>query len=311
MKPVLIDRSLVNIKFRDDTDKKEAFAYICSIAEAGASYIELGLDALSKLPKPGGSEKYIYRLSDAEEYIIANAFAFSYAVVPLSLSYITNKLNLPIILEIDIDGPDIFEVLPVIASNLDFSRLNMLRLTGEFDPETLPQNIARYRRRMTLPLDICPRNNRLTALSSAIAAYRSQADAVTLSFGDDENFAALEEFLIMIAAVYRIYVSGEYLSGICKATMIASLIAEVRYTNLAMMMKKYMYCPFNIENADFVSKQGRRVTLKNTLNDMPAAARALSALGLERELSEEIIAVLKGCNIELASRSYNEITELQ
>jgi len=311
MKPVLIDRSLVDINFCGDVDEKETFAYVASIAEAGASYVELGLDSLLKVPRPLGSEKYIYRLSAPEEFEIANAFNFAYALVPLRLSYITHKLNLPIILEIDIDGSDIFEVLPVIASNLDFSRLNMLRLTGEFDPETIPQNIANYRRRMTLPIDICPKNNSLTALSSAIAAYRASADAVTLSFGDDENYAALEEFLIMAAAVFGIMVSRDYLTGICKATLIASLIAHMKNTNLAMMMKRYMYCPFNIENADGVPKQKRRIMLKSAESEMPAAARAVSALGLERELSNEIIGVLKGCNMELGKRGYKSFEELQ
>jgi len=311
MKPVLIDRSLVNINFHADVDKKEAFAYVSAIAEAGASYIELGLNSLVKLPKPGGSEKYIYRLSEPEEHVVANAFEFAYAVVPLNLSYIVPKLTLPVILEIDIDGSDVFDVLPVIASSLDFSRLNMLRLTGEFDPEAMARNIANYRRKITLPLDICPKNSKLTALDAAIAAYLGSADAVTLSFGDDINYATLEEFLIMLAALHRVIVSRDYLSGICKATMISSLIAETRVTNLSMMMQKYMYCPFNIENADNISQQKRQIMLKNAMCELPAAARALSALGLERELSDEIIGVLKWCNMEIGRYSYKETAELQ
>jgi len=72
-----------------------------------------------------------------------------------------------------------------------------------------------------------------------------------------------------------------------------------------------MYCPFNIENADGVPKQKRQIMLKSAMSEMPAAARAVSALGLERELSNEIIGVLKGCNMELGKRGYKSFEELQ
>ncbi|MDR0223247.1 MAG: hypothetical protein LBI38_06940 [Oscillospiraceae bacterium] len=298
MKPVIIDKSLVGMNFYESAEKKEVFFYVCSLAEAGASYIELGLEAAVKLPKPNGSEKYIYRINGAEEHIIANAFEFAYAVVPLKYSFVIPKLTLPVILEIDVDGADVFETLGLVAGNLDFSRVNMIRLTGNFEPEQLSKIIFDYRRKMVLPIDVCPKNDRLSALSSAIAAYTANFDSVTVCFGDSDSFASLEELLIMLSAVHKIIISRDYLTGICKASLLSAVIAETKITNLSVMMRKYMYCPLDIENID--GKDGIRRSRpfgQNRFRRVPAVEKAVRALGIEREISESIIKALNGCDM--------------
>ncbi|MDR0196642.1 MAG: hypothetical protein LBI36_00270 [Oscillospiraceae bacterium] len=311
MKPVVIDRSLVDMNIHEDSEKKEVFFYVCSLAEAGASYIELGLDAAVKLPRPSGAEKYIYRIDGPEEYVVANAFAYSYAVVPLKYSQCIPKLTVPVILEVDTDGSDVFETLRLVAGSLDISRLSMLRLTGNFEPERLAGLVSNYKRKTVIPIDICPKNDCLSALSCAIAAYKAKYDSVTVSFGNSDRFASLEEFLIMLSAVHKIIVSPDYLTGICKASLLSALICETKVTNLSIMMRKYMYCPLNIEMIDGDGELERPAPVKRN-NRLSAAAKAVYALGVEREMSENIIKVLENCKMEFSAvkrKPYD--TELQ
>jgi hypothetical protein len=325
MKPVLIDRSLVNTDFADPrppkrpndghSAQKELFLYVCSLAEAGASYVELDFKSLIRLPKPSGAENYIYRLTAPEEFVMANALNFAYAVLPLKFAYVRSRLELPVILEIDVgDASDpmaVFNILQLISTNMDLTQFQMLRLTGDFDSATVPAIASVYRRRTVIPLDICPRNGSLTALDSAIAAYRANYDAVTVSFGDNDNFATLEEMLIMLGSMYRIFVSGTYLEGICKASLFSSMFALHKRTNLSLMMSKYMHTPTSIEKIDTpfcpkaaadkpkraAPKVREKPPFKNTRGLM---TRVVNSMGLAEETSDEIMKILDSCNIDFA-----------
>ncbi|MCL2634066.1 MAG: hypothetical protein FWD34_06080 [Oscillospiraceae bacterium] len=315
MKSVIIDRSLVDMKLCGDAQKRMMYMYGSSLNQAGADYVELGLNALVKLPKPTFSDNYIYRLNAAEEYVVANAFDFAYVVVPLRYSYIISKITRPVILEIDIDGTDILEAVQILSVNLDFSSLGMLRLVGDFIPEEIPEIIAKCRRRIVLPIDICPKNTTLSALSSAISAYKANSDSITLSFGNDREFASLEEFLVMMAAIHRIVVHHDYLEGICRAELTSALITEEKHeTNLSVMMRKYLYCPTEIENADGVInvKSVRPLPFRKQTKHISAAQRVLSSLGVERDLSDKITEVLEGCGMEISGKQTDtDNTELQ
>jgi hypothetical protein len=311
MKTVLIDRSLVGTKFDVNfgEDKKAMFMYVCALIEAGASYIELDFDSVVRLPKPSGAENYIFRISRPEEFVVANALSFAYAVLPLKYSYVLPKLELPVILEIDVGDSDIFSILQIVSSNIDLSLYSMIRLVGDFDPDSIPSILSTYRRRTIIPIDICPRNTAITALTSAIAAYKANSDAVTVKFGDYKDFASLEEVLIMLSSMHKLIVSADYLEGICKASLFLSMFTEgTSRSNLALMMQKYMHGPLKIENVDapvdldaVELKQllGSRIRMPYPTARSSPAARVLNSLGIEQEMSDEIIRVLKDCSMEI------------
>jgi hypothetical protein len=319
MKTVLIDKSLVNVDFTDSeslTDKKAMFMYVCALAEAGASYVELDFESLMRLPKPSGAENYIYRLGTAEEYVVANTLAFSYAVVPLKYCYILPELKIPAILEIETGDSDIFDVLQLVSSNIDLSAFGMLRLIGDFEPEEIPSMISTYRTRLAVPLDLCPTNERMNALSSAIYACKSGNDAVTVCFGGDGRFASLEELLIMLSAVYKTIASPDYLEGICKCSLFSAMFSKVKETNLTKMMQKYMYRPSVIQTVDSEPDESDletprpRVSKKEERVRRSPAARVLGSLGIEREMSEQILKILEDCNMEIAGKTNNKDEDL-
>jgi hypothetical protein len=332
MKPVLIDRSLVNLKFTskdtDDNSKKSMFMYVCALLEAGASYIELDFQSLIRLPKPSGAEKFIYRINAPEEFVVANALNFSYAVLPLKFAYILPRLELPVILEIDAgdasDPANVFNILGLISANVDltsFPHLEMLRLTGDFDSATIPEILSTYRRRTVIPADICPKNRNLTALDSAIAAYRAGFDAVTVSFAapDDEDggHATLEETLIMLASMYKLTVSPSYLEGICKASLFAGMFREIGRTNLTLMMHKYAYSPLTIKKIDKppelvqTERDAPKIRMKSRTANRRPTARVLGSMGVEQEMSDEIVKILESCSMELFGQSKQDEEEQQ
>jgi hypothetical protein len=279
--------------------------YVCSLIEAGASYIEVDFEAVQRLPKPSGSENYIFRLNVPEEYVVANALSFAYAVVPLKYHYIASELEIPAILEIETGDSDIMAILQLVSSSIDLSPFTMIRLVGDFEPDTISDILAKYKRRTVIPIDICPTNSTLSALTCAIAAVRANCDAVTVSFGEYEKFASLEELLIMLSAMYKIVVSPDYLAGICKASIFLSMFSEEKLSNLAMMVRRYMYRPINIQTVD-----DNRI-IEQTVKPPPMsvycdnrqksnlAARVLHSMGIERELSSQIIEILDSCRVDI------------
>ncbi|MCL2070647.1 MAG: hypothetical protein FWH07_00220 [Oscillospiraceae bacterium] len=311
MKTVLIDKSLVGTSFTKGLadDKKAVFLYVCALIEAGASYIELDFDSVVRLPKPSGAENYIFRLNRPEEFVVANALNFSYAVLPLRLSYVMSKLELPVILEIDTGDSDVFDILQIVASNIDLSQYGMIRLTGDFEPDSIPEIISTYKRRTIIPIDICPKNSMLTALNSAIAAVSANSDAVTVRFGDYKDYASLEELLIMLSSMHKLIVSPDYLEGICKAALISSIFSEgVGRSNLSLMMQKYMHGPLRIPNIDRVAEPetaelsrllGSRIRMNDVSDRGNLMSRVLGNLGLEQEVSGKLADILQNCNIEL------------
>jgi hypothetical protein len=310
MKPVLIDRSLVEMKFEDINshfnEKRAISSYAEALIEAGAAYVEIDYQTLMRLPKPNGAENYIFRIGARDEYIVANALSFSYAIVPLRFHDITPRLNLPAILELNIGDNDVFDVLQYATGVADISAYSMIRLVGEFDPDTLAAMIVKYKRRTIIPIDICPTNDSLSALTAAISAYIANADAITVSFGEYERFASLEELLIMLSAMHKIVVSRTYLTGICKASIFMSMFAEKIVSNLAVMIRRYMYRPMHIENIDSPKDTENLVVRRTSIGrgrkpqSLRPAARVLNSMGLERSMSEAIMEILDVCQVDIS-----------
>ncbi|MCL2037065.1 MAG: hypothetical protein FWG83_06755 [Oscillospiraceae bacterium] len=309
MKTALIDRSLVGMQvssLREDSPPKEdvqkvLFMYVDSLIESGASYVEIDFQALLKLPKPSGAEKYIYRLGAPEEFVVANALSFEYALVPLRWHYIAPKIERPVILEIEVGNSNILKVLQLLSSEVDFSSFSMFRFIGEFEPDSIAGIVSLFRQRTVIPLDLCPTNHNLSALSAVIDACKANCDAVTVSFGDYEKFAALEEVLIMLSSMHKIMVSPYYLSGICKASLFQELLREEESgfpSNLAAMMRRYMHRPINIERVDGSDLAGVHTPMVRMPgeNRQTTIENVLDSMGLEREMRDELVKILDECN---------------
>ncbi|MDR2532026.1 MAG: hypothetical protein LBC82_04210 [Oscillospiraceae bacterium] len=302
MRTAIIDRSLCGVTFKEVIGKTDVYMYAQSLIEAGADYIEIDLQALVRLPEPSGAENYIFRLENADEYRIANALPFSYALLPLRLSHLIDRLQVPVILEIKTGDADILALLKVVSESIDLTNVALLRLIGDFrkSPEEFKTILNKLKMLYAVPLDICPLNTTLGALTAAIAAHEAGADSVTFSFGNNSNFTSFEEFLISMATVHKNIISRSYISGICKAAVISSFIGDIETQNLKMLMKRYRLSPQRVEVADgspigFNPWRGIKHRRKSFME------RRLIGMEVEGELSEEIIDKLKKCGIEFYS----------
>jgi hypothetical protein len=303
MKTAIIDRSLCGVIFKEITSKTDAYTYALSLKEAGADYIEIDLNALVRLPEPIGSENYIFRIENIEEFPVANALPFLYAVLPLKLSYLIEKINIPVILEIKTGDADILALLKVVSESIDLTKIALLRLVGDFrkQPDEFRSILNKIRMMYAVPFDICPLNTTLGALSAAITAYEAGIDSLTLNFGNSSNFSPLEEFLISMATVHKLVISRNYISGICKASVMSALISEIKTINLKMLMKRYQLAPQRVEIADGTPLswnpwKGKKYPRRSLIE------RRLDFMEVEEELSQEIMAQLKKCGVDFFGR---------
>ena len=253
MKTSLIDSSLVGLSFHIDTRKRDVFLYCSALREAGADFVEVDLQALTHLPRPNGSERYIFRLNSEHEIPLANALPFSYVSVPLRLSHMIPRLTRPILLDVHIGSANPIALAKVVAENIDLTRVALLRLTGDFDghqnTDDLAYLINAYRSRYAVPIDICPTDQSLCAMSAATSAFFARADTITLRFGG-QGYAALEDFLIALATMHRVLLRSTYVIGISKATIFASTFSDIENTNLRALMKIYRLAPKDIRIVD-------------------------------------------------------------
>ncbi|MCL2018868.1 MAG: hypothetical protein FWG70_03830 [Oscillospiraceae bacterium] len=300
MRTAIIDRSLCGVNFKEPTRKTDVYMYAQSLIESGADYVEVDLAALMRLPQPSGAENYIFRIGHSEEYRVADALPFSYAVVPLKYSYLIDKIKVPVILEVKLGDADILALLRVVSESIDLTKTALLRLVGEFkkQPDELKAVLDKINMLYAVPIDLCPLNTTLDALSTAVAAYEAGVGSLTFSFGNSSDFASLEEFLISMATVHRNIVSRSYISGICKAAVLSALISDIETLNLKLLMKRYHLSPQRVETIDgpplgFNPWKGkmrpRRTLIQRRLDDMD----------VEEELSDEIVDKLRKCGMDL------------
>jgi hypothetical protein len=222
-------------------------------------------------------------------------------LLPLKLSYLIDKLEVPVILEIKTGDADILALLRIVSESIDLTSVQMLRLTGDFKkpPEEFKTILNKIRMKYAVPVDICPLNMTLTGLGTAVAAYEAEIDALTLNFGNSSSYTSLEEFLISMATVYRHIISKNYISGICKAAVISSLISDIETINLKMLMRRYQLSPQRVERADdspLLRSYHHKKSQQRSLVE-----RRLDGLEVEEELSEEIADKLKKCGLDFFS----------
>jgi hypothetical protein len=247
VKTAIIDRSLCDLRFVDEPVKSRSVVplYCAALLETGVDFIEISVPALVRLPSLSASDNYIFRIKRENDVAAANALPFAYVSLSLNLSYLIPKINKPILLEVNVGNCDPLTFVRVVSEHIDLTQIALLRLVCDFqqNPTEFDRFVTEYRLRYATPLDICPLDNSLEAVSQAVTAYASNVNSITLAFGggDDKDvpFAPLEDFLITLATGYRILLSSKYIAGICKAMSWAQLFSDIKTQNLLAIMQAY------------------------------------------------------------------------
>jgi hypothetical protein len=100
-----------------------------------------------------------------------------------------------------------------------------------------------------------------------------------------------------MATIHKTSISKSYISGICKAAVMSSLISEIETLNLKMLMKRYQLSPQRVEVIDG-SPMGFNPWKGQKANRRTFMERRLDYMEVEDELSEEILDKLKKCGVD-------------
>ena len=300
MKPALIDKTLAYLQpVRDNISADEYMAYCNAVFACGADYIEINANIAKALGKQDFSEKFILRISGLTDLKLCCEKQFAYIVLPVGLSGITKKLSKmqSIIIEANADEYSADAILRYITDSDYSENISMIRLTGVFGntDDSVEKLIEAHHRNSYIPLDICPLNTMMTGVSDAIAAWKGETDALTLSFGRNNYYTSLEQFLINLQIARGMPMRGDRIHGICAA----SLMFNALFGRVPVGLSKMLDSEDEVNAMVYDSDSG--VTIKSVR--LPKGRdgerresiidRKIRSIGLERDIEEAIIETLK------------------
>ena len=133
MKVNIIENSLCDAEFSENARPEHLVAYIESLHEFGASYIEMVTDAFLLLPPASDLSKIILRMTSPRDLLYINSFDFAYVVLPANLSEYSSEIKHPIISEIALHGSDMLQITAMFEKTFDFSNVSMIRFVDDYN----------------------------------------------------------------------------------------------------------------------------------------------------------------------------------
>lgn len=302
MSTALIDRTLSYISVNYNyIEKKQLTKYIDSIFECGADYVEITSGYLDLLGDTDLSEKYILHAQSLSDIKLASERNFAYVTIPAILLPIYEKIKFKhnVIVELITDEYSAVADLLTIKAKYRLNDISMIRLTGitATDYESAKSLINWYRLNFHFPIDICPLNTMLSGSSDAVAFLRAKADAISLSFGRSHFYTSFEDYLITRQILSRSYMPPEIISAICSASFAFMNIFNslpCGMERLAVKNSPALAPVFDIENG--VAFRPFRTAGKKSEERETVIDRQIKTIGLEREIEDAIIDMLKKTN---------------
>lgn len=269
MKITITDNSLCDSKFSDDLNPAELIAYIESLHEFGAGYIELVTDTFILLPPGFDLSKIILRVTNESDLLYLNSFDFAYALLPANMTEFAPQIKCPVISEISLHSSEPFSIIDMFIKNFDLSNVAMIRLVDDFDssPWAMTEFVKRYREKYAYPLDICPTNGKLNAASAAVAAVLARAECVTMRFGSCDRFAELQDYTMAISTMFAAVPSPEIIIALCKCAVLYKLLYGRESLSVTKDMRAFQIVPHRIPNIDsgYTPRRNETPYLRNVL----------------------------------------------
>ena len=252
MKVNIIENSLCDAEFSENARPEHLVAYIESLHEFGASYIEMVTDAFLLLPPASDLSKIILRMTSPRDLLYINSFDFAYVVLPANLSEYASEIKHPIISEIALHGSDMLQITAMFEKTFDFSNVSMIRFVDDFNLSAaeMTELIRKYRSRYCRPIDICPTNKLTNAVSEAISAVISKSDSITMRFGSYDKFAELQDYTISLANLYGIAPSPQMILALCKCDSLYRVLYGRNADSALATLRSSQIAPHYIRNID-------------------------------------------------------------
>ena len=226
---------------------------------------------------------------------------FAYVSIPADLSVFFDKLSVfqNIIAEVQSDKYSIISELLDHKEHDHFRNVSMIRLTGilSSDEADMKALLGWCRFNFHQPIDICPLNTMLSGSSDALDAFNCGADAVSLSFGRNHYYTSFEDFLINRQIMRRSVMTPESIAALCNASLAFMKLFCTIPSGMERLAIKDNPTPspvYDIEKglAFRPFKPGRRKMPDNE----NIIERQIRTIGLEREIEDAIIDMLKKTN---------------
>lgn len=291
MKTVLIDNSLCTLTIKDDARPDDIARYIGALAETGVKYVEIDFRALMKLRRLPEGIGYIFRPIDPMFMRFTEVFRFDY--IALAVNEITkySRIDSPVLLMLPLPGNYMTKFPREIvqcAENLVGGQVTSVRIRGDY-PLISAKDAAQYidllKKRISIPVDICPTNGRLTALNTAASFFGRGADSITVTMGSSERYCSLEEMMIAFLTMYGGCPRDLNMPGLCKAAVFHTRVFKNSVvSDIPELLKVFDGDFSSLMNAD----TGEMV--------LPAAPTQ------ERRFSQTFADFLKGLRCELPSK---------
>ena len=230
MNTAIIDNSLCNIDFLPSTSRECIKRYVNHLLNSGVSYIEIDKSIIPFLDKEKELFKhFILKIEDDEDLEYIKYFSFAYISVSLEmLDHIYEHISCQIILDVDASVESLDDILEQVYSRSTENYFSVLRLTGDFNNRIseLQRFIKSCKRKLHFFIDICPLDSSLYGINAALAAFNSNADLLTLSFGENSVYTSLEKFWFFLYAFSYISEAKENFEKVCRAAVDYSIIVN-------------------------------------------------------------------------------------
>lgn len=302
MSVALIDRTLSYTAIKPDfTDKNDLIKYIDGVFACGADYIEINSTVLKLLKGTDLSEKFIFRINSLSDIKLSIDYDFAYVVLPFALSPFFGKLSKKhsIIAEIYTDEYSVISDLLTLKEHPGLTDISMIRLTGIISTtnENTRSFMKWYKANFHIPVDICPLNTMLSGAGDAISFLRENADAISLSFGRNNYYTSMEDFIINRQILKQSFMPPEIISAICSTSLSFLRIFSSIPCGMERIVVKdspVMAPVYDIEKG-LVFRPFKPVSKKSEEKEN-VIEKQIKTIGLEREIEDAILDMLKKTN---------------
>lgn len=248
----IIENSLCDAEFSENARPEHLVAYIDSLLEFGASYIEMVTDAFLLLPPTSDLSKIILRMTSPRDLLYINSFDFPYVVLPANLTEYASEIKHPIISEISLHGSNMLQIMSMFEKTFDYSNVAMIRFVDDFKMTSaeMADVIRIYRSKCCRPIDICPTNRYTNAVDKAIAAVLARSDSITMRFGSYDKYAELQDYTISLATLYGVAPSHQTILALCKCDTLYRILYERNAHSALADLRENQIAPHYIRNTD-------------------------------------------------------------
>lgn len=208
MRTVIIDNSLCALPISDDAGADDIYFYIEALARMGIRYVELDFRALMKLRHLPEGIGYIFRPVAPMFLKFTELFQFDYIALSITELSKYSELGVPVLFTLPLPGDFMTKSPKEIikcAEEAVKGKVTSVRMRGDFPLLSVADAVGYLdflKKRVAIPVDICPTNGRRTALNTAIQFFNGGADSITVTMGSPDRYCALEELVMTFLMMF-------------------------------------------------------------------------------------------------------------